>query len=157
MTQRNNLPVALCSCAAAVLTLAGAPARAGEAVTQEQLRQLQQQNQVLQDQLRQQQALIESLTRKVDKLQADNTQHAQQMDEFKTELKDLPGENKPASGIGLGKVILSGEGAVGFFDTGSHGKYPNSTFRVDEARLFVEAPVYPGLFLWPIGPDDPGG
>jgi hypothetical protein len=63
MAQRFNLMVALCSCAAVGFVFAGAQVRADDtSETQQQLQQLQQQNQILQEQLRKQQAMIEALT-----------------------------------------------------------------------------------------------
>lgn len=37
------------------------------------------------------------------------------------------------------KILLSGEGGLAFFDTGQDGQFPNAEFRVDEAKLFVDA------------------
>jgi len=48
----------------------------------------------------------------------------------------------------LGKVHLSGEGGVAFFHSGSKGPAPNSEFRVDEAKLFVEAPLWKDVYFF---------
>lgn len=54
-------------------------------------------------------------------------------------------EPPPASGgLNFGKVNLSAEGGLAFFNTGNDGFSPDSEFRVDEARLFLEAPVWNG-------------
>lgn len=37
------------------------------------------------------------------------------------------------------KILLSGEAGLAFFDTGPEGQFPNSEFRIDEAKLFVDA------------------
>lgn len=37
------------------------------------------------------------------------------------------------------KILLSGEGGLSMFDTGADGQFPNAEFRVDEAKLFVDA------------------
>jgi len=37
---------------------------------------------------------------------------------------------------------------VAFFETGSEGMFPNANFRVDEARLFVEAPVWDDVYFY---------
>jgi hypothetical protein len=42
---------------------------------------------------------------------------------------------------------LGAEGGVGFFHTGSEGFAPNSDFRVDEARLFIDAPVWNTVYF----------
>lgn len=43
---------------------------------------------------------------------------------------------------------LSGEGGAAFFRSGSAGQFPNSEFRVDEARLFVEAPIWDETYFF---------
>ena len=99
--------------------------------------QLRQQNQQLQEQLQKQNAAIESLNRKVATLEDKSSSTA----DDKTQSQ--------AAGFGSAvssKVHLSGEGAVGFFNTGSEGLFPNSEFRVDEARLFLDAAVYGDVY-----------
>lgn len=99
--------------------------------------QLRQQNQQLQEQLQKQNAAIESLNRKVTSL------------EEKAAASADTGGQSPAAGFGSAvssKVHLSGEGAVGFFETGSKGAFPNSEFRVDEARLFLDAAIWGDVY-----------
>ena len=55
--------------------------------------------------------------------------------------------SKPA-GFNFGNVHLSGEGGAGFFETGSHGAFPNGEFRVDEAKLFVDAQVWGDVYAF---------
>lgn len=99
--------------------------------------QLREQNRLLQEQLQKQNTAIESLTRKVAALEEKSVGESE-------------GERQsPAAGFGSavsGKVHLSGEGAVGFFETGSKGLFPNSEFRVDEARLFVDAAIWGDVY-----------
>jgi hypothetical protein len=40
------------------------------------------------------------------------------------------------------KILLSLEGGLGLLDTGREGLFPNSEFRVDEAKLFLDAEVW---------------
>lgn len=49
---------------------------------------------------------------------------------------------------GESKFHLSGEGAVAFFDTSREGPFPNDEFRVDEAKLFVEAAVHEDIYFF---------
>ena len=112
------------------------------AAVQEQLRLLQQQNQALQEQLRKQQALIDELTRKVSNIEEKGAENQQQVAELQAEMKQPPSASPAPGSFSLGKVILSGEGGVAFFNSGSQGQFPHSEFRVDEARLFVEAPIW---------------
>jgi hypothetical protein len=142
----NNLRAVLYVCAVAVFTVARGTLYADDsAETRQQLEQLQQQNQALQDQLRRQQALIESLTEKVNAIQQASSRAAN------LETED-PGGNaaasKAPSGFSLGKVSISGEGGVGIFHSGSQGIFPNNEFRVDEAKLFVEAPIWGDVYFY---------
>lgn len=149
MAQRNNLRVALCACAAIGLTCAGGLAYADDTPdTQKQLRELQQQNQALQEQMRKQQVLIESLTKKMDEIQSTNAQRAYEADHIKNQMPPDLADTKSRSTPDWGKVRIGGEGAVGFFSTQSEGQYPNSPFRVDEMRLFVESEVYHQVYFF---------
>lgn len=111
-----------------------------------QLHALEQQNEALQNQLRQQQELIDSLRHDVAEIR-DNKQH-----EADTSMKGTVTEPAEAttgsSGFNFGKVHLSGEGAAGIFETGSEGAFPNAEFRVDEARLFVDAQVWGDVYAY---------
>jgi len=114
--------------------------------TDRQMRQLQQQNEALQQQMRKQQETIDDLIRKVDQLQSDNQRRAEPD-------KSAGGQGGDAAlaastGARLGKVNLSGEGAVGFFHSQPQGQFPNSEFRVDEAKLFVEAPIWGEVYVF---------
>ena len=103
-------------------------------VTQEQLKELKRQNETLQQQLQNQQKLIDQLSQKVADVQNNSSR----------ENDRSPSDASPARGLssfGFGKIHLSGEGGVAFSHSGSKGAYPNSEFRVDEAKLFVEARV----------------
>jgi hypothetical protein len=48
----------------------------------------------------------------------------------------------------LGRLHISGEGGVAFFDTGPNGQFPNDEFRVDEAKLFVEAEIVNDIYIF---------
>ncbi|MEY4386367.1 MAG: hypothetical protein RLY20_1650 [Verrucomicrobiota bacterium] len=99
--------------------------------------QLRKQNQLLQEQVAKQNVAIESLNSKVATLESKST-------------ASTDAEKPAATGFGgaMGKVHISGEGAVGFFDTGSEGRFPNSEFRVDEARLFIDAAVVGDVYAF---------
>lgn len=103
-----------------------------DANVQEQLRQLKVQNEQLRQQLQRQQMLLDDLGRKVSGLPEGP--------------RTTP--EPPPLGRALGKLRLSGEGAVAFFDSGELGEFPNSEFRVDEAKLFVEAPLWTDVYVF---------
>ena len=59
-----------------------------------------------------------------------------------------PASETRSTSFSLGKVNISGEGGVGFFQSGREGAFPNSEFRVDEAKLFVEAPIIESVYFF---------
>src|SRR6266446_8452646 len=149
MSHPNILIIALYSAALSCASFAGGELRADDSPkTQQQLEQLQQQNQALQEQLRQQQTLIESLTGKVNAIQEANAQRPREEEPSQSETKDAGAASKNSGTFSLGKVNLSGEGGAAFFNTGSEGMFPNAEFRVDEAKLFVEAPVWGDVYFF---------
>jgi hypothetical protein len=70
------------------------------------------------------------------------------MDQIKSDLDHPAGPAESDSRFKLGNVHLSGEGVIAFFNTGSEGFAPHSEFRVDEARLFVESPVWDDVYFF---------
>jgi hypothetical protein len=142
----KGIRVIWCSCAAAAIGLAAVPLWAEDvAVTQQQLQELREQNSRMQEQLQRQQTLIDTLMRKVNDLQEATTKR-----EPISAMSAAP-ENEPAPKLpsfNLGKVHIGGEGGVGFFNTGPEGAFPNGEFRVDEARLFVEAPIWNNTYFY---------
>jgi hypothetical protein len=122
--------------------------RAEEVNTENQLQRLQQQNEALQSQLQQQQQLINALSNSVREIRQTTTQRDQEIDDLKNSSTEPTDESSKKSGFGFGNVRISGEGGVGFLDTGSQGPYPDSTFRVNEARLFVDAQVWNNVYAF---------
>lgn len=124
-------------------------AAADEPSMRDQLLQFQQQNQQLQKQLQQQQEMIDALTRKVSAIQDTNAQRDRELGDLKTHVKES-GEAAPApiQPFHLGKVDISGEGAVAFFSGQSASQYPHPAFRIDEARLFLDAPVWNDVYFY---------
>jgi len=105
--------------------------------TQRQIRQLREQNESLQQQLRKQQEMIDALNRKVGGMAPDTA--------AKNDAEAAAGKTP---GFSLGKVHISGEGAAGFFHSGDDGQFPEGEFRVDEAKLFVEAPIWRDIYFF---------
>src|SRR5688572_13793334 len=123
--------------AAFLCTTAPTMAGADTPVTQEQLKELQRQNELLQRQVQKQQQLIDDLSGKVANLERQKS------------TADEPGPPPAKSaGFSLGNVRFSGEGGVAFFRSEAHGPSPNSEFRVDEAKLFVEAPLWKDTYFF---------
>ncbi len=122
--------------ACALLAIFGVTEELQATDMQEEMKWLRQQNEILQQAMKQQQAVIDSLTRKVDRLEAQDGR----TDETETVKKE--------NGFGFNKVMISGEGGMGYFKSGSEGMFPKGDFRVDEAKLFVETPVFEDVYFY---------
>ncbi len=116
--------------------------------TRRQLESLKQHNAALEALVQQQASLIENLGRRVTDLEQANTKRAETAAVAPaSDANDLLPPKSPG-GLNFGKVNLSGEGGVAFFNTGRDGDWPNSAFRVDEAKLFVEAPIWSDVYFF---------
>lgn len=114
--------------------------------TRQEVQTLKHQNATLEELVRKQAALIESLGRRVTDLEQANTKRAE-AGGASADPSDVTGPES-TRGFNLGRVNFSGEGGVAFFNTGRDGLWPNSAFRVDEARLFVEAPIWGDVYFF---------
>src|SRR6266404_7726055 len=116
MAQRHPIrAMALCACVVTFVTFAGAQLRADDsAETRQELRRLEQQNQALQEQLRQQQMLIQTLSRKVNDIQEASAQRRGELDRLENEIKEAGPAAKSSGAPGFGKINISGEGGVAF-------------------------------------------
>lgn len=137
------------SFAVLLLLLSGGITAADEPLTRDQFLLLQKQNEQLEKQLQKQQELIDSLSRKVSAIQDVNTRREQELGDLKTEVKaasDVPSASKQS--LHFGRVDLSGEGGVAFFSSQSQGQNPNPEFRIGEARIFLEAPIWKEVYFY---------
>lgn len=121
---------------------------ASETNIEDRLHALEEQNQVLQSQLRQQQDTIESLSRDLVSIRAANSNQQSEMEQVKADLNHPSEPAASDSHLKLGNVHISGEGGLAFFNTGSQGFAPNSEFRVDEARIFLESPIWDEVYFF---------
>ncbi len=90
------------------------------------------QNRQLVEQVRAQQKQIDALRSRLDRL-----------DETAAPVQALPANSESGR-----QIRLSGEVGVGFFNSGKDGNQPNSEFRVDDARVFLEAPVWRNVYFF---------
>jgi hypothetical protein len=125
--------------ATGLVLVAAQTLRADDQNLAEEVRLLREQNALLQKQFQAQGGALESLTQKV-----------KQLESAQANREVAAGENSPppAGGFDVGKIHFGAEGAVGFFNTGSSGHAPYSEFRVDEARLFLDAPVTDNVYFF---------
>ena len=98
--------------------------------TDADVKELVEQNRQLVEQVRAQQKQIDELRHRLDRI-----------DEPTTPVQ-LPAAESSRS------IRLSGEASVGYFDGGKNSSTPSSEFRVDDARLFVEASVWKNVFFY---------
>ena len=94
-------------------------------------------------------AIVEQNRQLVEQVRAQQ----KQIDELRSRLDRLddttaPGQPLPAASESGRQIRLSGEVGVGFFKSGADGNLPNSEFRVDDARIFVEAPVWRNVYFF---------
>jgi cell division protein FtsB len=110
--------------------------------------ELRAQNLQLQKELQQQREMIDQLSRKFTGLQKTNEVQESDVRELKAAAENAPAPPEKPKGFALNNVVISGEGAAGFFETGKNGAFPNATFRVDEARLFIDAPIWEDVYFY---------
>ena len=109
------------------------------------LHELIEQNHKLQAQLQAQQKTIENLGTQLDEMRRTSERHERELRDLQT------GAVAPAAETGVemageAKVRISGEAGLALFKTGAAGQFPNSEFRIDDAKLFVEAKVLDNVY-----------
>jgi hypothetical protein len=147
MARRKTTAFAFRTLLLALLFGCATASQAADTNVENQLRALEQQNEALQSQLRRQQELIDSLRNDVAGIRQANEQRDAESEADKT-AATTPDEISKSAGFSFGKVHLSGEGGAGLFETGSEGAFPNAEFRVDEAKLFVDAQVWGDVYAF---------
>ena len=110
------------------------PALAQEKTIEERLKALENQNAELQKQVSDQQKTIVELKERVS--------------DHSTSEADVDGSEVKKGGMNFGSLHLSGEGGLGYYHGGTDGLFPDGAFRVDEAKLFVEAPVWKDTYFF---------
>jgi hypothetical protein len=144
---RSSLPLVLVSCLG-VLLAPGAARADGTAVTAAQLDALLEQNRSLQAQLQAQQQTIDALNARLAGLDQATARQEGELQGLRDRL------NAPAAAPAAvpgspadNEIRISGEAGLGYFNSGALGAYPNGDFRLDEARVFVDAPIWKDVFL----------
>jgi hypothetical protein len=145
--------IALAPCSLSAQTAAAADAT---------LSQLVEQNRQLQAQLEAQQKTIDALTSRLNQLDQSSSQQQQELQGLQQRVaapapavgptvaavEPSPSASPPMSASSMAdqEIRLSGEAGLAWFKSGSAGQFPNSDFRVDEARIFLEAPVWKNVY-----------
>lgn len=132
-------PLVLTVLVCALLSRSALSAFGGDAPDYNQIiAELRKQNELLRDQVHQQKQTLDDLSEKVASLEG-------RMSDQESSVAPSP-KSREFGDDWTGRIHLSGEGGVGFFDTGARGAYPNSEFRVDEARIFVDAAIWGDVY-----------
>jgi hypothetical protein len=136
-------------CAAAVLFSWTTVLRAQDIdALKKEVDELREQNRQQQIQLQHQQELIDQLGRKFSGLQQTNELQASDVRALQAAVQNAPVLPEKGKGFSLGNTVISGEGGAGFFETQRGGQFPNAAFRLDEARLFVDAPIWNDVYFY---------
>ena len=99
------------------------------------LRALAEQNERLQQQVQEQQRTLEQLRGEIGAIRS-----AQDRAEAAPAAKP--------TGSREHEIRVSGQAGLAFFKTGSAGQFPNSEFRLDDAKVFFEAPVMKNVYVF---------
>lgn len=113
-----------------------------------QLGALLQQNRALQDQLQAQQKTIDALNARLAGIDQAAARQEQELQELRGRLDAAPAPAPAAAVPADHEIRISGEAGMGLFNSGARGQYPNAEFRLDEARVFVDAAVWKNTFLF---------
>lgn len=119
---------------------------AGE-VTPQDLGDLLAQNRNLQQQVQQQQKQIDELRQRLDAMQNASVRHEPEVTQPRPEPETPARAGSLVSGA-VHEIRVSGETGLAFFSSGSDGAYPKSEFHLDEARIFLEAPVWKNVYFF---------
>ncbi|HEX3729640.1 MAG TPA: hypothetical protein VHV47_07535, partial [Opitutaceae bacterium] len=106
------------------------------------------QNRRLQDQLQAQQKTIDTLAARLAQVDQANARQQDQLDALSQRLGAAPAADSFSGGAAEKELRVSAEAGVGWFNSGAKGQSPNAEFRVDELRLFLEAPVWKNVFAF---------
>jgi hypothetical protein len=136
-----------CVLSAAVSLAPGVVSPLAGEIKEQELTELLAQNRDLQQQVQKQQKQIDELRQRLDALQGTGARPAPE-----------PAVTRPEPGtpVRMESPVLraaretrvSGEAGFAFFSSGREGVFPNSEFRVDDARIFLEAPVWQNVYFF---------
>lgn len=116
---------------------------AADEETQKELRELRQENRLLQQQLTRQQEVIDSLSAKVSGIEQAQKTRAETAPDGDSSVKSITQKIS-----GQTRVNISGQLAAGYFKTASEGMFPKGEFRLDEARLFFDAKAWEDVYAF---------
>lgn len=110
------------------------------------MQELAEQNKRLQEQLRAQQQTIERLSAEMMELRRTSERQERDLRGLRERGDGPATERVTVEERGDGALRIAGEAGLAFFRTGPAGQFPNSEFRVDDAKLFLEAKVLKNVY-----------
>lgn len=119
-----------------------------------QVEELLEQNRRLQEQVRAQQATIDTLSAKMADVLRASERHERELRGLSARAEAEPAAEParevatPAFARGASEVRIAAEGALAFFRTGRKGQFPKGEFRVDDPVVTLEAPVMKDVYLF---------
>ncbi|MSU48646.1 MAG: hypothetical protein EXS37_06040 [Opitutus sp.] len=134
-----SLAVALVAAAGRAADLSAAP-----------VSDLIEQNRRLQEQVRNQQLTIETLSAKMNEVLKASERHERELRGLSDRVAEA-GAAAVAPGRSANRereVRISAEAGLAFFNTGIEGQFPKSEFRVDDAVIAIEAPVRKNVYFY---------
>lgn len=109
------------------------------------VRELIEQNRKLQQQVAAQQQEIEKLSAEMAEMRQSNKRHDEELKTLR-ESTDTATAEQSTPGAGDSVIRLSAEAGLAFFETGTRGQFPKAEFRVDDAKIFLEAKVWDDIY-----------
>ena len=129
---------------APVVALAQSPVAADPA-----LQVIIEQNRELQAQVRAQQKTIDALNAQMAEIRKASERQDRQLQSLQERAEPSASEHAiPVETSREHEVRVGGEAGLAFFSSGSEGQFPHSEFRVDDATITVEAPVWKNVFFF---------
>jgi hypothetical protein len=117
------------------------------ATPEEQLRELTEQNRQMMEQLKAQQQTIDELRARMDAAERSTVRQESKPQKITERVAEVPASAVVRGNAEGRKIVVSGVAGLAFFDSGSKGQFPNAEFRVDEARIFFEAPIWKDTYF----------
>jgi hypothetical protein len=122
-------------------------AQGGSGVDPQQIQALIEQNRLLQQQVSAQQQTIDALQAKITTIGQSTADQGHELQGLRDRLDGSAGTEAKSAAPSDIAVRVSGEVGLAFFVSGSDGAYNNGEFRVDDAKIFVEAPVWQNVYF----------
>jgi hypothetical protein len=132
----------------AALSVLPSTAGAADASAVPSVVELAEQNRRLQQQIERQQHMIDELAARLSELQKAGEQTRDQVKSL-DENSAAAADTSPSIAVRdrEHEIHISGEAGFAFFSTGSAGQFPDSDFRIDDAKLFLETSVMRDIYF----------